>query len=77
MFIHILSGPYELPLNLGSTLINSDKMSSEFFTQKMCVLLDEAQTSDIKYKYLDSAAMDTNLLYTTEGPYAICAALQE
>ena len=76
--IHILAGSYALPLTLGTTLIKKvTKTSSEFFNRKMFQLLDSARTLETKYKLLDPAAMTTDPLYTTYGPYAVCAALQE
>ena len=76
--IHILAGSYALPLTLGTTLIKKvTNTSSEFFNRKMFMLLDEARTLESKYKLLDPAAMGKDALFTTYGPYAICAALQE
>lgn len=76
--IHILAGSYALPLNLGTTLIKKvTKTSSEFFNRKMFELLDKARTMETKYKLLDPASMGKDPAYTTCGPYAVCAALQE
>ena len=43
----------------------------------MYVLLDEAWTLETKYKLLDPVAITNDPLYTTYGPYSICAQLQE
>ena len=76
--IHILAGSYALPLTLGSMLIKKVKStSSEFFNRKMFALLDETRTLETKYKLLDPAAMTKDPLYTSYGPYAVCAILQE
>ena len=76
--IHILSGSYALPLNLGTTLIKKvTKTSSEFFNRKMFTLLDAARTLENKYRLLDPATMGKDNDYTSYGPYAVCTVLQE
>ena len=76
--IHILSGSYSLPINLGTKLIKKvTKTSSEFFNRKMFALLDSARTLETKYRLCDPASMGNDQDYTSFGPYAICAALQD
>lgn len=76
--IHILTGSYALPLNLGSKLIKKvTNTSSEFFNRKMFTLLDSARTLETKYRLLDPATMGNDNDYTSYGPYAICATLQD
>ena len=76
--IHILSGSYSLPINLGSKLIKKvTNTSSEFFNRKMFALLDSARTLETKYRLRDPASMGNDPEYTSFGPYAICAALQD
>ena len=49
--IHILSGSYALPLNLGSKLIKKvSNISSEFFNRKIHALLDSTRTLETKYR---------------------------
>ena len=49
--IHILSGSYYLPINLGSKLIKKvTQTSSEFFNRKMFLLLDSTGTLESRYK---------------------------
>ena len=76
--IHILSGSYTLPINLGSKLLKKvTNTSSEFFNRKMYVLLDKARTLETKYHLLDPVSMGNDPNYTKYGPYALCAALQD
>jgi len=76
--IHILSGSYALPLNLGTKLIKKvTKTSSEFFNRKMYALLDNTRTLETKYRLLDPATMGQDADYSKCGPYAICATLQD
>ena len=76
--IHILAGSYALPFTLGSSLIKKvTSTPSEFFNRKMFSLLDDTHTLETKYKLLDPAAITNDALYTTYGPYSICAKLQE
>ena len=76
--IHILSGSYALPLDLGTKLIKKvTSTSSEFFNRKMFALLDKARTLETKYQLLDPASMGRDEEYTTYGPYVICATLQD
>ena len=76
--IHILSGSYSLPINLGSKLIKKvTQTSSEFFNRKIFALLDSARTLESRYKLRDPATMGNDPEYTSYGPYVICAALQE
>ena len=56
--IHILSGSYALPLNLGSKLIKMvSNTSSDFFNRKMHALLDSARTLETKYRLRDPMMM--------------------
>ncbi len=50
---------------------------TEFFNRKMFALVDKARTLETKYRLLDHASMGYNADYTTYGPYAICAILQD
>ena len=51
--IHILSGSYALPLNLGTVRIKKvTKTSSLFFNRKMFTLLDNARILEAKYRLL-------------------------
>ena len=76
--INILSGSYALPINLGSKLIKKvTGTSSEFFNRKMYALLDSARTLETSYHLKDPVTMGDDPAYTSVGPYAICAALQE
>ena len=51
--IHILSGSYSLPINLGSKLIKTvTQTSSEFFNRKMFALLDSARTLESRIQAL-------------------------
>lgn len=76
--IHILSGSYALPLDLGSKLIKkTTQTSSEFFNRKMYALLDSARTLETRYRLRDPATMGMDPDYTSYGPYAICSVLQE
>ena len=76
--IHILAGLYDLPLTLDSMLIKKVTSTlSEFFNCKMFALLDKTRTLETKYKLLDPASMTKDPLYTSYGPYAVCAKLQE
>ena len=69
---------FRSPLTLGSMLIKKvTSTSSEFFNRKMFTLLDETRTLETKYKLLDPASMTKDPLYTSYGPYAVCAKLQE
>ena len=56
--IHILSGLYALPINLGMKLLKKiTNTSSEFFDRTMYMLLDEARTLEMKYRLLDPISM--------------------
>ena len=70
--IHILSGLYALPINLGSKLLKKVMNTpSEFFNHKMYMLLDEARTLETKYRLLDPVSMGNDPNYTKYGPYAL------
>ena len=70
--IHILSGSYALPIDLGTKLIKKvTKTSSESFNRKMFAMLDRARTLESKYCLLDPASMGQDAEYTAYGPYAI------
>ena len=76
--LHILSGSYALPLNLGSKLLKKlTNTSSEFFNRKMHALLDAARTLETRYRLKDPITMGDNPEYTKYGPYAIYTSLQE
>ena len=76
--IRILSGAYALPWNLGTKLIKKvTQTSSEFFNRKMFTLLDNARTLETKYRLLDPKLMGSDKDYTSFGPYAVAATLQE
>ena len=76
--IHILSGSYALPLNLGSKLIKKvSNTSSKFFNRKMHALLDSTRMLETKYRLRDPVLMGDDPEYVKFGPYAICAMLQE
>ena len=76
--IHILSGSYALPLDLGTKLIKKvTSTSSEFFNRKMFALVDKARTLETKYRLLDPASMGRDEQYTTYGQYTICGTLQD
>ena len=60
--LHILSGSYFLPLNLGSKLLKKvTNTSSEFFNRKMYSLLDSARTLETRYRLKDPITKKTNL----------------
>ena len=76
--IHILAGSYALPLNLGTKLIKKvTTTSSEFFNRKMFALLDQTRTLETKYRLLDPKLIGQDKDYTSFGPYAIAATLQD
>lgn len=76
--IKILQGDYVLPRQLGSAILEKfSKTSSEYFNRKVFSLLDQAKIMGRKYKLTNPRFIQADPLYSTLGPLAIVATLQQ